>query len=264
MKSLVVIFFGLICFATYAQDTAKAVNVKSESRDWQFRVGPYYWFANIEGSLERPPVPSNLPEEEHGFEINMPYDEFQNALKFAFLVNTEYHNKKWMGVLNVTSFILEGEAITPKEILLKDSEYRLTMAFGEALVGYEVVSKKKFMIYGLAGAKVIYNDITAKAIVGGKNDFSGERDGFWVEPVVGVKVKYIPTPRIECMAYADYGPIRTKEELTNQFILNVNFLLNKWLYVAPGYRYWLFRVSKEEAIFNGTMKGFFIRIGGQF
>ena len=262
MRKLITILFVFTALplVLHAQ---KKDSIETQS-DWQFRVGPYYWFIGIDASLERPPVPTTLPEVEPRFELSIPYSEVQNALKFAFLINTDYHNNRWLGVLNATSFILEGDAITPKEIVLRNSNYRLAMAFGEALAGYEVVSKRKFKLQGYVGAKIIYNKIEARATYGVKEEFHGEREGFWVEPVLAMRAKYLPHSRIECAAYVDYGPLRSEAELTNQFTVNVNVLLNKWLYVSPGYRYWLFRVNKDQAIFNGQMYGFFVRIGGQF
>jgi hypothetical protein len=261
MRTVYFIISLFFCAHALGQDSTK---IARDQNDWQFRVGPYYWFVGMEASLVRPPKPSSLPELEPRFDLKLPYSEVQNALKFAFLMNTDFARNRWLGVLNATSFILEGDAITPKEIVLKNSNYRLAMAFGEVLGGYEIISKKKFKIQGLLGAKVIYNSISVNATYGNKEEYSGERDGLWVEPVIATQIKYLPTTRIECMLYADYGPIRSKEELTNQVYLNVSFLLNKWLYVAPGYRYWLFRLNESEAIFNGQMYGFYIRLGGQF
>lgn len=262
MRTLLVLFLLLFTLS----DGVKAQKNDSTvtNQNWNFRVGPYYWFIGINATIERPPVPATLPQEKPGFELSIPYNEVHNSLKFAFLINTDYHKNRWLGVLNATSFILEGDAITPKEIVIRNSNYRLAMAFGEALAGYEIISKPRFKLQGFLGAKVIYNKIEARATYGIKQEFHGEREGFWVEPVMAMRLKYLPHHRIECSAYLDYGPLRSQEELTNQFMVNVNFLLNKWLYVAPGYRYWLFRVNKDQAIFNGQMYGFFVRVGGQF
>ncbi len=261
-SSLVLLLLLFIATSLLGQDSVP--NPINETDNWKFRVGPYFWFIGMKASLERPPIPATLPEPDSKYELSVPFNEIKNSLKFALLINTEYHNNRYLGVLNATSFILEGDAITPKEILLKNSKYRLAMAFGEALVGYEIVTHRKFKVQGFIGAKVIYNKISVRTTYGIKQEFYGEREGFWVEPVAALRIKYIPTPRIECTGYVDYGPFRVGPELTNQMTMNVNFLLNKWLYVAPGYRYWLFRVRKEEAIFNGQMYGFFIRMGVQF
>ena len=262
MRKLVTILFML--WAVPSILNAQKRDSVASNNDWQLRIGPYYWFIGIEASLERPPVPSTLPEIQPQFDISIPYNEVKNSLKFAFLINTDFNKNRWLGVLNATSFILEGDAITPNEIILRNSNYRLAMAFGEALAGYEVVSKPKFRVQGFLGTKVIFNKIGVRATYGLKQQFERERQGLWIEPVIGMRIKYLPHSRIECSAYADYGPFRSKNELTNQFTLNVNVLLNKWLYVAPGYRYWMFRVNKDQAIFNGQMYGFFVRIGGQF
>lgn len=261
LKCLVFLLLAWVPIYASSQETDSSF---VEDPAWTFRIGPYYWFLGIEASLVRPPQPSTLPEPRYEFNLSIPYEEVQNSLKFAFLINTEYNKNRWIGILNATSFILEGEAITPREIVLQNSHYRLAMGFGEALGGYEVFSRKKFQIQGLVGAKLFFNKIEARATAANQIDFSGERQNTWVEPILGVKLRYIPVHRVEVNLYGDYGPIRKKEELTSQLVFNINILLNKWLYVAPGYRYWLFQVDKSEAIFNGEIYGAYIRVGAQF
>lgn len=142
--------------------------------------------------------------------------------------------------------------------------YRFAFAFGEALAGYQIVSKPKLQIDMLGGAKVFYSSISGRGEFVGDKNFEEGRTITWVEPIIATRLKYIANPRIEFLAYIDYGPIRSAEELTNQWTINANFLLNKWLYISPGYRYWLFRKTSSESIFNGQFYGFFFRVGVQF
>jgi hypothetical protein len=261
IKSLAIyLFFSL---SLLGQDSLK---VKEEKPDkWNFRIGPYFWFLGINATLEKPPVPSTLPElEKRRFSINKTFAEVANSLKFAFLINTEYYNKRWLGTLNVTSLILEGDAVTPKEILVNNGKYRLSLAFGEASAGYRVVSKGKFKLDLLGGAKLFYSKVDASIKVIGEREFIASKEVTWIEPIIATRFKYNFTPRIEATAYIDYGPRRSQSELTNQYGLYVNFLLNKWLYVAPGYRYWHYRNGSEKSVFNGEMYGFYIRIGAEF
>ena len=136
--------------------------------------------------------------------------------------------------------------------------------YGEALAGYQIVSKPKFKIDMFGGAKMFYSGLSGKGDFVGGNTFNEAKTVTWIEPILASRLKYQLHKRIEIVAYLDYGPIRTSEELTNQYSLTANFLLNKWLYIAPGYRYWLFRTNRNESVFNGQFYGFFFRIGGQF
>ena len=94
--------------------------------------------------------------------------------------------------------------------------------------------------------------------------FDGNRDRLWLEPIIAMRVKVIASKRIEFFFYTDYGPIRNEDEFTNQYLFGMNFLIGKWFYITPGYRYWLYQSKKEEAIFNGELSGFHIKFGAQF
>ncbi len=264
MARVKILVICILCtLSIFAQDSLSAQS-KLDS-DWKFRVGPYFWFFNINATLERPPVPSTLPEyEESRFTIDKPFSEIKNSLKFAFLINTEYRYKRIVTLLNITSVILEGDAVTPKELIVEGVNYRLSIFFGEALAGYRVLDKPKFTIDLYGGAKMFGSSIEGQGDFIGDRDFYQKRKVTFVEPILATKLTYSFTPRIELAGYLDYGPLRNKKDLTNQYALNANFLLNKWLYIAPGYRYWLFIKDKEESIFNGQFYGFYIRIGAQF
>jgi hypothetical protein len=250
-----------ITFSLLGQDGLKTKEATLDN--WNFRIGPYFWFLGINATLQNPPVPTTLPEESD-FNLSIPFSEVKNSLKFAFLINTEYNNNRWIGRINVTSFILEGDAITPRELVLDDINYRLVVLFSEVLAGYEIVSKPKFKVQGLGGIKMFYTDISGKVSAANNYDFNGERNVTWIEPILAARVIYIPHPRVELMAYIDYGPFRSNKSLTNQTVINLNYIINKWFYSSAGYKYWLFKENNEKSIFNGELYGPYLRIGVQF
>jgi hypothetical protein len=262
LKSLFLIILTSVSLNGFSQDSVAVT--KSEFDDWKFRLGPYFWFINIKGSLERPPVPSTLPEPQLTFDVDLSFREINNLLKFAFLLNGVYQGNKWVASLNTTSFILEGDALTPKNVLLQDVNYRLSTVMSEALAGYRVLKKPKFNINVLAGAKLIYFNIQGESKIGGFIPISGNRDILWIEPIIAANFVYKPFKRWEIMTYVDYGPIRDQKELTAQGLISINYLVNKWLYISPGYRYWYFRTEQTENIFNGQFYGAYIKLGFQF
>jgi hypothetical protein len=262
-RILFLLLSSILSFGLLGQDSLKTKEATLDN--WNFRIGPYFWFIGIDATLQKPPVPSNLPEySDRDFNISKTFSEVKNSIKFAFLINTDYQKNRWLGVLNATSLILEGDAVTPKELIVEGVNYRFAFAFGEAMAGYQVISKPKFKLDMLGGAKVFYSSISGRGEFVGDKNFEDGRTITWVEPIIATRLKYIANPRIEFLAYIDYGPIRSAEELTNQWTINANFLLNKWLYVSPGYRYWLFRKTSDESIFNGQFYGFYFRVGAQF
>lgn len=246
-----------------AQETSYATD-SSKYQGWNFRVGPYFWLIGLKGTIERPPTPTQIPEPEHSYEIDKSFAEIKNALKFAFLIQAEYRGERFFGILHITSFILQGEAITPLELVLQDSEYRFSLATGEIAGGYQILKKRRFHLDGIAGMKSIYSKIEGKAEALNNISFSGNRDLLWVDPILGIRLKYMPHPRLEFAAYGDTGIFPFDNNHSYQFIGSINFLATKWLYLSPGYRFWSIKGKEEEAIYNGQILGFYVRAGVQF
>ncbi len=184
-------------------------------------------------------------------------------LKFAFLLNAEYQNNRFVAALNNTSFVLGGDAITPFDYVLNGMEYQLTTVMSEFILGYKIIQKPHFDWEGYAGLKLVYFDIRAGGNVF-KLTLEGERNYTWLDPIIATKLRYRPWRKFEFVFYGDYGPVRNQDQLTSQFYINLNYDITKWLYIAPGYRYWWFQVAREDAIFIGSFNGAYVRLGFEF
>ena len=92
----------------------------------------------------------------------------------------------------------------------------------------------------------------------------GERDRFWVDPVIGANLTYRPHRKIEFIGYADIGPAFPDNLNTYQAMIAANYLFTKTFMVSLGYRFYHVDFPREQAIYNGNIKGWIMWIGFQF
>ncbi|MCP4122537.1 MAG: hypothetical protein GY751_12360 [Bacteroidetes bacterium] len=94
--------------------------------------------------------------------------------------------------------------------------------------------------------------------------FEDERRKLWIDPLFGLRLRYIPHPRIEFSAYGDFGGLLFGSDFSYQFIGLVNVICHKNFYVSGGYRLWSIEAERGEAILNGKIKGGVLKLGVQF
>ncbi len=252
--------------AGYSQDST---NTKQEDfQNWRLRASPYFWFFGVKGTLERPPYMSIIPVDREHHDIDKSFNALKHSLKFGMSMNIEYNWEKWIGIVNFVTFTLQGDDVTPNDFIYLNIHYRWESVFGEAKVGYRIISNEKIKLDGLLGLKLNYADIGGHIQIHTSQNkdiqIYGERSFTWIEPIIAARFTYIPHYRIELMAYMDYGPFRSANELTLQAVIDARLLITKWLFVSSGYKYWNYNNQNDETIFNGQFYGFYFRFGVQF
>ena len=150
------------------------------------------------------------------------------------------------------------------EKALADNIINLTYIAGDLGIGYRVIKNPKFEFDALLGIKYVFFKIGLKTNVVGIGQIEGERHKFWFDPVIGANLKYRPHRKIEFMGYADIGPAFPDNVNTSQAMIGVNYLFTKTFMISLGYRTYHLDFPKEEAIFNGNIKGWIMKIGFQF
>lgn len=264
IQILLVVFIATILATTVqAQQTEKVKKDYSKFQNWHFRVSPFLWYLGIKGEIIQPPQPSTLPEAPPSYEIDVGFKEIRNSLKFFIMIGAEYRGKHIVAQANVTSFILEGQAVTPFEIIIQGVNYRLSYLSSEITAGYRILKMKKINLDGLLGLRFINTNISASTNILGIT-FSGERNVFWYDPIMAFKVKYIPHPKLELSGYVDFGPIRAIDSY--QITASVNYLFTKVFHMSLGYRNYFIdsEPDEEDTFFKGRVYGPYLRFGFQF
>jgi len=125
IRFLVVVLMMALLVGTSAQVEAQGrFKYDSTWSQWNIRFAPYIWLIGIEGEIDRPPPIVQLPDyppvpvhpiESYGIDIG--FKDFRNSLKFAFMLSGQFKKEWFVTQFNVSSFIIEGEAITPLDYL---------------------------------------------------------------------------------------------------------------------------------------------------
>ncbi len=254
-----------VSFFIISDSQARNIQAKDSTwNNWNFRISPYFWFLGLEGTLYRPPYPTHHPEPKPSSDIDVGFKDIKNSIKFAAMLAGQYRNKTMIAQFNFSSLILEGEAITPIELVLQDIHYRLDFYAGDLSAGYRLVRNRKIEFDILGGLKFIYFGLGGRTSILGKWEFEAARNIVWMDPFFGVNFKYRPHKRIEFATYADIGGRLLGSDLSYQFIGSLNIFISRTFFITAGYRLWGIDYPFEEAIFTGQVKGWISRLGFQF
>lgn len=260
IKIIILGIFLLSCGSSlWAQTKTDTIAVETVQR--KLRLGPFFWFVNFKGSLYRPPAPSTLPEPPAPkYDIDLSFKDISSNLKFALMFYTEYRAKKTTLRSSFSTIMLSGDAIAPKDIIFKDIKYDFTYFAGDLSAGRTILKSNKLRIDALAGFKWVHFSIKGSSKIADSKPISGNRNEWWFDPMVGTDLLYEPIERLELHAYADFGGF-IQSRRTYQFLAEIDYYMNPWLYLSLGYRHWHLKVDPEEAIFDGQITGATIRLG---
>ena len=220
----------------------------------------------FEGTIYKPPVPSNLPhiEPPPEYDIDISSQEVAAHLKFAIMAAGEYCHNRFVTQFNIASVILDGEAVTPIDLIVQNVYLHFGYVSSDLTAGHHFIFNDKLEIAGMGGFKYIHFDLKGSASLLGKVEFEGERNFLWMEPIFATRIKYRPHKRIEIATYSDIGGFLFSDEMSWQVIGTANYIVSKWFLFSLGYRVWGVKVNPDEALYNGRMKGMVIRVGFQF
>ena len=255
---------------TQSDSSAKAQKDSTRNAqlsDWHFRLTPHIWFLGMTIDIVSPPLPeepSNFPQEDSIFPIDIRFRDISQDIKYIFMLSGEYDSKHIFAKFNYSGLILEGEAITPYDLVIQNVTYRFVFNSGDLSVGYHIFKNPKVDLDPVVGLRFAQTKVIASTDLLGLINYTGERKKFWVDPLLGLRLKYIPHPRIEFSALGDVGGFLFGSEFTYQFIGLINVICHKNFYIATGYRLWSTNVDKKEAVIIGKFKGPLFKLGVQF
>jgi len=241
---------------------------------WNFRLSPYAWLLGIKGQIaiapdpvqlpEIPPPIEQLPSGYSIYDIDLSFQDVRNSLKFILMLSGQYRGDRFVTQFNVSSFVLESNAIAPFDYVFQNNTLRVAYAGGDLGGGYRIIRNEKFEFDILLGLKFIYSKVGLETEIVGQVPISVVADKLWTDPVIGTNFAYRPHKRIELMAYGDIGSTLLNENLTYQFSFNAHFNISRLLYISAGYRKYYLDFSAKEAFFFGSLQGMLVKIGFQF
>ena len=240
---------------------------KRDWEDWNFRLSPFFWYIGFNGTLTTPPLPPlpvQLPEsEENEFDIDIGFKDVRSSIKYAMMFSGQYRNQKINVVMNYSHLILEGEAVTPLEILIRGIDYRFRHVSGDMSIQYRIIKNQKFNLDAGIGLKVV--DEKIESVVNFPLDQSVDLDttANWIDPVLSTLVRFIPHPKVDIVVYVDVGS-GLIGDLSYQSMGGISYRFTRVFSLSAGYRIWGVRKEFENAILRGNVNGWTTRLGFRF
>ena len=262
---LVFLVFVSIMDTAHAQQVNDSISDSKNNDPWQFRISPYFWLVGLKGDISRPPEPSNLPDYSSppSYEVDLSFKEVSNSLKFFLMLSTRYQGDDFVVAAGLTSLILEGEAITPVELISEGINYNFSYLSSEISGGYRFLKREKLNLNGFLGVRMLYTKIEGTSNVL-DIEFESNRSVFWYDPILGVELKYMPINKLEFTLYTDFGPI--KDISSYQVLVQGSYFFTRVFSMSLGYRNYFInsRNDEKETIYTGRVFGSFLRFGFQF
>ena len=126
----------------------------------------------FKGTIYNPRVPTQINElAPPKYDIDVSFRDISANIKFAFMGAGEYRYKRFVTQFNITSLILQGDAITPVDLVLQGLAYRFEYVSGDFSAGYFVVKKPKIEVGVMLGLKFLYTKIGGSGSLIGIVDF---------------------------------------------------------------------------------------------
>ncbi len=232
--------------------------------DYKLQISPFFWLLGIKGEIIAPPIPSILPEPPPPrYDVDIGFADVITNLKFFIMLSTEFKSENFVAAASITSLILQGEAITPVQVITEEIEYRFSYLSGELTGGYRFIKKEKLNLDISVGLRILNTRIEAVTDIA-DIEFEGERSLFWYDPILAGKLRYIPWPKLEFEAYTDFGPIRQINSY--QFYTEGTYHFTPTFNMALGFRNYYVNTEAEEktTIYRGRIYGPYLRFGFQF
>ncbi len=232
--------------------------------DFKLKISPFFWILGIKGEIIAPPRPVQFPiPPPPKYEIDIGFDDVITNLKFFLMLSNEFKTKNFVFAASVTSLVLDGEAITPFQLITEGISYRFSYLTSEITAGYRLVKKENLNLNTSLGARILNTKIEASSEIKDIT-FEGERSVFWWDPIVAIQLIYRPWPRIELEGYSDFGPIRNINSY--QLYAEGTYHFTPTFHMATGFRNYYVNTESEvrETIYQGRIYGPYLRFGFQF
>ncbi|MCX5494539.1 hypothetical protein OSH11_07490 [Kaistia dalseonensis] len=256
--------FGLI-FAMLGAAPAMAADLSVEPapvaptpvvNDWRFQATLYGWATGINGDVG---VRGLGP-----VDVNVSASEAISDLHGAFMGSFGGNNDNWMFLTDfVWARVSDSGQVGNKPL---NYEYTQNQAIVQGIVGYRLpINVDKLTVNGTLGFRYMYLDgDLGLGIVGLPNSASASGSEQWIDPTVGLNVRYDFNDKWFVNALGDIGGFGVGSDLTWQAFGAVGYNWSKTISTSLGYRAIYEDYSDGGFVYKTTQQGVMAGIGIHF
>jgi opacity protein-like surface antigen len=257
---------GCVAAAFTALSAAGVRAETSTDERWQFELTPYFWGANLEGTLAVRGVEA---------ELDADFEDIFDNLDSAFMGTIELRRGIWGLLFDGIYFKVEDEGARswsgPGGIGSATGvlEANATMQVYQLALAYRV--SQEIAVDVLAGARYTNLDTeleltatTGGLLPGGNRSVSGDQ-GWW-DPVIGIRFLVPFGDRWTGVLYGDYGGFGVGSDSTYQVIAGLNWQFARNFSLKAGFRYLHQNYEDDDEGFKWDMAAYgpYLGLGMRF
>jgi hypothetical protein len=226
--------------------------VQDTSDSWNYRVSLYAPLLGLDGTSGIGPI--SLP-------IDLPFSDIAENLDGAFIIAAEAQKGKFSIIGDFLWLKLSNSSTPPTPG--PGSSYlglKVQQIVGNLALGYQLYESPKWTIDALAGAAYTGLKIDADLTIfppgpGPQNTRSFGNDESWVDPFLGVRLRYRPSEKWRLFGRVDYGGWGVGSDTYFQTIVGGGYQINDSFGIYAAYRYLSIDYSKNAFSYDVDTSG---------
>jgi opacity protein-like surface antigen len=226
---------------------------QQEQDNWKFQIAPYLWVANLD-------VTTSLPQTGGAGSANPQH--FDTSLSAGFMLAAEVQYRS-VGLLADFNWLQLDTKLVNSGSLNTSVNLRSDYIYSTAALTYSLPLEGKFHAEVLAGARIwdVSSDFTFNG--GGQLDLQSSNSKTWVDPIVGVNLRYDLTRHWLLLVRGTVGGF-ANNDLGYDVFAGPGYQFADWGMVTLGYRFLHQEYDHNSFSFNANAQGFLLGVVFQF
>ena len=216
--------------------------------DWSFTIAPYVWAAGMKGTAATlPPLPP--------VDVDASFQDVLKNLDLAAMVALELRYQKFAGYADIIYTDIHGDGDTPRGILFDEIGVESETFIGTFGLAYRVLEGEQGFLDLLAGARAWSVDTTLTLDGGLLADREIQDNQNWVDPVVGVKGRFLFGHGAFLQWLAHVGGTSANSNSTWDVFGGLGYEFNDTVSAVAGYRHLEVNYEHNGFEFDVEMSG---------
>jgi hypothetical protein len=227
---------------------AHADPLPPSTESWRYEATAYGWLPALTGDIgvnpAVPPVHVDLS----------PWDVI-SSLRFGFMGRFEARKDRFVGFAD----IVYANTGFSKHITIRDRDFGSASIiskpfFNTDLAGYRALETPTASLDLLAGLRFVNID-TGLDLVGPRRTFDAGKPAFWVDPLLGARMKYKLARKWDATVWGDFGGFGAGSQFTGEVEGTVAYRFARRWSAFAGWRYLYTDYDRNGFVFNTDMNG---------
>lgn len=241
-------FITLTCIGAASVLPVRAQEAPAEIKDWSFAVTPYVWAAGLEGTAGA--FPNGPP-----LDVDVGFGDILRNLDIAAMTDLELRYRRWGVFADIVYTSISADIDTPFGLVYDGIDAKNQIFAGTFEGAYRLLQGERGFLDVMAGARLWSINTELEANGGLLADRSADHRETWVDPIIGIKGRFIIGDGFYLNTMAHVGGFGAGSDLTWDTFGGIGYQFNDMTSAVAGYRHLEVDYSRGGFIFDVEMSG---------